>query len=426
MTSPGYSPHFPHRLPVELFDAVIDHVPTRYLSTCALVCKSWLHAASPRLLHTVAWPSRLLNKRVRGLQDVQPYLPRTQILQRSFTLFVETLNQSFRLQEAICHLRIGPKPHPNPQPPERRFHLDLNLLAYILHLCHHLDTLTISHCRVLPASQPSVCANELRRNVKKLALVRCGAAQEDMIGLSGVISLFACIDHLYIQLLSGRGGHDRFTPPASVRIGRIETDQLTHGYNQGTLSLLRHLCASPCIRTSLRALTTGDAERPENLKFLHGMSGLEEYAYCAHPDATPAFSSLPALRQLTIYAGKPTEQGVVHWSSVMRDLASVPPHLQRLEIVANHTYCTQFSAIALREFEAELDALDWVALERCLRSRPTLARVELRMRCKYGEPGYGSYHRRSRDLDFDRVQEVALRILACRLAQGAMRCIAVS
>ncbi|KIP07821.1 hypothetical protein PHLGIDRAFT_117791 [Phlebiopsis gigantea 11061_1 CR5-6] len=114
------------RLPQELSDTILDLVPLEHLSSCSLVCKTWLWRATPRLLCDFGWPPK---SRKEDEEDKEELLTR----------FLDVLAASPRLRGAIRTLWLG---HPTPREVKP---FDISSVAYTLDVSVPASKISHSH-----------------------------------------------------------------------------------------------------------------------------------------------------------------------------------------------------------------------------------------------------------------------------------------
>ncbi|KIP06055.1 hypothetical protein PHLGIDRAFT_36139 [Phlebiopsis gigantea 11061_1 CR5-6] len=394
------------RFPQELYDIIIALASTESLSSCSLVSRSWLYTASSRLLADFRWPTKSLTKEKKHQED------------GFFRCFMKALTESPRLQGCIRSLRLGPAP--GTEIGHTMGSIEISLLADIIALCPRLDHLTLSRCR--PYSSVALERRQCGR-IGTLAFSCCSmASPSDAEGVLHTLSLFSRVDRLRLSFYGARVSvRPTNILSTSLEIGRIETFETLAGFDPGAWELLRHICASPSVRTSIRAFATYDEFCPEVSDCLQQMSGVEEFTYCVDRFITPAFSIIPSLRRLKMFVVNP---GVLRllWSSMIRDLMLTPDQLEQVTI---NIFCPVLLHRPLHEEEAleKLRALledeDWHPLEQFLEQRTSLKSFEFEVLCIYKDHAHVAYREPWSDVDPGHAEETFRGVMDRKLSKGA-------
>ncbi|KIP06054.1 hypothetical protein PHLGIDRAFT_128522 [Phlebiopsis gigantea 11061_1 CR5-6] len=401
------------KLPQELCDMVLDAVPTEHLIPCTLVCSSWIYKTAPRLLHDFAWPPKSLETDKEHLKG------------DSFLRFMQLLAASPRLQCSIRTLRLGPSRHVGFL--DKHCILELSILAAIIALCPRLDNLTISECCLRPA--PVALQGGMCGRIGTLSLIECSTVlYSDTTGIISALSLFSRIDKLRLGLSGGSVVCPPTTPlPPSLEVGCIESYKPSAPFGYASHLFLRHLCATPSVRASLRRLASGDSLSFRLMECLQQAPAIEDLAYSVCGSALPPLASFPRLRQVTLWASGYGGRSF-NWFNAMRDLQEVPPTVTRVAICMSYHYSSfelHRESSALKTLTAQLLFEDWYQLARFLETSAALEVLELRVQCTHCEELLRWNVEAWQDIDPDQVRDVVSDAISCRLSKTAAQRVVV-
>ena len=332
------------------------------------------------------------------------------------------LAASPRLQCSVRTLRLGPSRHVGFL--DKHCILELSILAAIIALCPRLDNLTISECCLRPT--PAVLQDGMCGRIETLSLVECSTLMySDSIGIVNALSLFSRIDKLRLGLIgNGIGICPPSTPlPVSLEVGCIESYQPNVPFGHASRLFLKHLCAVPGVRASLRRLASGDSLSFQLMECLQQASAIEDLAYSVCGAALPPFGSFPRLRQVTLCASGHYSQSF-NWANAMRDLQGVPQTVTRVAINMSYHYSSfepLREASALKSLKAQLLFEDWYQLARFLETSSGLEVLELRVQCTHCEEFSRWNVEAWQGVDSDQVREVVTDAVSCRLSKAAAR-----
>lgn len=370
------------RLPQELCDLVISHVPEQDLPQCTLVCKNWVRSSSRRLLSDIACP-------------LEPPVRRSQVVENCFTEFLATLSTSSRLQDAIRTLRLGrnlqrASSWTNTPVP---YVICISVLISIIGLCPRLHHLALADLRLYPASNTSESAPVQFGSLDILSLTDCSMrGRPEMRCILDLLLSFKRIETLRVRLRACIGSPhniiEKSTPlPRFVELKNISWS-ISNSYHVSrpdmvSLSLLNQLGTIADLRTNVSSVTAGAVSQAIFAQ-LQPMNSLETLTYYVYPDRVSPACNLSSLRRLTIHIEYSTD-----WSCIMQDLAGISCH-SKLEYVgicmADRCHSLRGTAgteeAALSYFQHKLTAHDWEPLESLVERCPSV-KVELLLPCTY-------------------------------------------
>lgn len=370
----------PRRLPQELCDLVISHVPEQDLPQCTLVCKDWVRSSSRRLLSDIACP-------------LEPPVRRSKVVENCFTEFLATLSTSPRLQDAIRTLRLGrnlqsaPSLTNTPVP----YVMCISALISIIRLCPRLDHLALADLRLYPAPNTSESAPVQFGSLNILSLTDCSMrGRPEMRCILDLLLSFKRIETLQVRLractASNRNIAEKSTPlQRSVDLKSISWSVSNYVSQPDiiSLNLLNHLGAIADLHTNISSVTAGVVSQAIFAHLQH-MNSLETLTYYVYSHRVLPTCNLSSLRRLTIHIECSTD-----WPCIMQDLAGISCH-SKLEYVgicmADRCHSLRGTAgteeTALSWFQHKLTAHNWEPLESLVERCPSV-KVELLLPCTY-------------------------------------------